>query len=47
MKTKKVYMQPEMKTIVLSMPFALLTGSGTDAGLNPGGTAWGDETEDI
>ena len=28
MKTKKVYMQPEMKTVVLAMPSTLLAGSG-------------------
>ncbi len=28
MKTKKQYMQPEMKTVVVAMPSALLAGSG-------------------
>ena len=45
MKTKKEYMQPEMKIVVISMPSALLAGSG--AGLitptdGPSGEDWGE-----
>ena len=29
METKKVYMQPEMRTVVMAMPSALLAGSTT------------------
>ena len=52
MKTKKVYMQPEMKTVELAMPSALLAGSGNQSGLlAPGGTDWlgegADDIEDI
>ena len=49
MKTKKVYMQPEMKTVVMTMPSALLAGSGEPSGLlAPGGTDWlGEGANDI
>jgi hypothetical protein len=45
MKTKKFYIQPEMKTVVMAMPSALLAGSG--AGLltptdGPTGDDWGE-----
>ena len=50
MKTKNIYMQPEMKTVVMAMPSALLAGSG--AGLiTPTGTggvtgdSWDDTTD--
>jgi len=33
MKTKKQYMQPEMNTVELAMPSALLAGSGAQSGL--------------
>ena len=47
MKTKKVYMQPEMKTVELAMPSALLAGSGANSGLiTPTGTGWNEEIED-
>ncbi len=40
MKAKKIYMQPEMKTVVMAMPSALLAGSGM---ITPGGQDWEDE----
>jgi hypothetical protein len=46
MKTKKQYMQPEMKTVELAMPSALLAGSGaglitpTDSTPIIGGEDW-------
>ncbi len=44
MKTKKEYMQPEMKTVEMTMPSALLAGSGANSGLiTPTGTDWGEE----
>jgi len=49
MKTKKVYMEPEMKTVELAMPSALLAGSGaglitpTDSTPVIGGDDWTDE----
>lgn len=46
MKTKKLYTEPEMRTIVMLMPTALLAGSGADAGVSPSGTNWGEEIED-
>ncbi len=47
MKTKKEYMQPEMKTVELAMPSALLAGSGQQSGLiTPTGQDWSDEIED-
>ena len=46
MKTKKLYTEPEMRTIVMLMPTALLAGSGADGGVNPSGTNWGEEIED-
>ncbi len=47
MKAKKIYMQPEMKTVVMAMPSALLAGSGAQSGLiTPTGTDWGEEIED-
>ena len=47
MKTKKVYLEPEIKIVEVKISTALMAGSGTDAGLNPGGNTWGDEIEDI
>ena len=45
MKTKNIYMQPEMKTVELAMPSALLAGSG--AGLiTPTGGVTGDSWDD-
>ena len=47
MKTKKQYMEPEMKTVVLTMPSALLAGSG--AGLitpTGSGGVTGDDWDD-
>ena len=43
MKTKKLYIEPEMKTVVLVMPAALLAGSGADASTIPTGDDWIDE----
>ena len=51
METKKVYMQPEMKTVELTMPSALLVGSGaglitpvtTGTGTGIEGQDWTDE----
>ena len=44
MKTKKEYTQPEMKTVVMAMPSALLAGSGEQSGLiTPTGQDWTDE----
>ena len=44
MKTKKEYIQPEMKTVVMAMPSALLAGSGEQSGLiTPTGQDWTDE----
>ena len=41
MNTKKEYMQPEMKTVELTMPSALLAGSGNQSGLiTPTGESW-------
>ena len=46
MNTKKEYMQPEMKTVVMTMPSALLAGSGAASGLiTPTGTNWGGEND--
>ena len=51
METKKVYMQPEMKTVELTMPSALLAGSGASlitptSGIGASGSSWGEEIED-
>ncbi len=47
METKKVYIQPEMKTVELTMPSALLAGSGLQSGLiTPTGQDWSEEIED-
>ena len=43
MNTKKVYMEPEMKTVVMVMPTALLAGSGANSGTNPSGQDWEDD----
>ena len=43
MNTKKSYIQPEMKTVVMVMPTALLAGSNTNSGVDPSGQDWGDE----
>ena len=49
MKTKKQYMEPEMKTVELAMPSALLAGSGaglitpTSGTPDIGGDDWTDE----
>lgn len=43
MKTKRLYMEPEMKTVVMNMPTALLAGSGADSGTNPSGQDWDDD----
>ena len=47
MKTKKIYMEPEMKTVVVSMPTALLAGSGggliTPTDNNISGQDWEDD----
>ena len=43
MKTKKLYMEPEMKTVVMVMPTALLAGSGANSGTNPSGQDWEDD----
>ena len=43
MKTKKAYMEPEMKTVVMSMPMALMAGSGENAGVGPSGEDWMDD----
>ncbi len=48
MKTKKVYMQPEMNTVVLAMPAALLAGSGASlitptSGIGASGEDWEDD----
>ena len=45
MKTKKQYMQPEMKTVELAMPSALLAGSGADL-ITPTSGVTGDEWTD-
>lgn len=48
MKTKNIYMQPEMKTVELAMPSALLAGSGNGL-VTPtsgvGGDDWDDTTD--
>ena len=41
MNTKKSYIVPEMKTVVMVMPTALLAGSNPNA--DPSGQDWGDE----
>jgi len=50
MKTKKEYMQPEMKTVELAMPSALLAGSGagliTPVPTSPGTGVEGDDWTD-
>ena len=43
MNTKKSYIVPEMKTVVMVMPTALLAGSNPNAGVDPSGQDWGDE----
>lgn len=43
MNTKKSYIEPEMKTVVLVMPTALLAGSNPNSGVDPSGQDWGDE----
>ena len=43
MNTKKLYIEPEMKTVVLVMPTALLAGSNPIAGVDPSGEDWGNE----
>lgn len=43
MNTKKSYIEPEMKTVVMVMPTALLAGSNTNSGVDPSGQDWGDE----
>ena len=43
MKAKKLYMQPEMKTVVMAMPSALLAGSGDPAMITPTGQDWEDD----
>lgn len=45
MKAKKLYMQPEMKTVVMAMPSALLAGSGADL-ITPTSGVTGDEWTD-
>ena len=50
MNTKKVYMQPEMKTVELMMPSALLAGSGAGLITPTGsggvtGDSWDDDTD--
>lgn len=50
MKTKKLYMEPEMKTVVLAMPSTLLAGSGADLNTPTGtggvtGDSWDDTTD--
>lgn len=46
MKAKKIYMQPEMKTVEMTMPSALLAGSGLQSGLiTPTGTNWDGEED--
>ncbi len=43
MKTKKLYTEPEMRTIVMVMPIALLAGSGATGGVDPSGENWTDD----
>ena len=43
MNTKKAYVEPEMKIVVLAMPAALLAGSGADTSTTPTGDDWYDE----
>ena len=43
MNTKNSYIEPEMKTVVMVMPTALLAGSNPNAGVDPSGQDWGDE----
>ena len=46
MKTKKEYMQPEIKTVVIATPSSLLAGSGdtfTTPTDGPTGEDWGEE----
>ena len=43
MNTKKSYIEPEMKTVVMVMPTTLLAGSNTNAGVDPSGQDWGEE----
>ncbi len=46
MKTKKEYMQPEMKTVELAMPSALLAGSGANLITPTSGVSGEDWEED-
>ena len=43
MKTKKVYMEPEIKIVDVKISSALMAGSGQDSGVNPSGEDWTDE----
>lgn len=45
MNTKKAYIEPEMNTVVLAMPSALLAGSGANAGVTPTGDDWEPDTD--
>lgn len=47
MKTKKIYLEPEIKIVDVKIPYALLAGSGSQSGLTtPTGTDWEEEIED-
>jgi len=43
MKTKKVYMEPEIKIVDVKISFALMAGSGNQSGVDPSGQDWTDE----